>query len=459
MSVSRRTIPWLVAGVVIVVLAIVAAVVVPRLVAGDDDAVSRSAGTPQSTRPGSTPLSWQPCPDAQSDPDLAVQECAFLPVPKTWDDPASGTFLIHVRRLPAQPTAQSGTRLGSIVINQGGPGISSDAYTATALAGKMPELRARFDLVWFDPRGTGKSEPRLKPCTQALGLNQQQPEVGPYAWPQATGFRVDQQTALGRECLRLNEPEGRLIGTREVLRDIDALREALGDEQLTYLGYSYGTRIGTQYAKTFPDGVRAMVLDGTVDPSGTMLGLGRNLATGDPATVGLIRSSMAPAMQPVYDDVVRQLQITPITETSPEMGTVTTWTRWTFGQELGAIAVADSSAGLGPSAEAYICRLARQAQLPSGPCPQPDPQPTEPPRELPPDMIDWAPEASGSGGVTAAPARQLINCADLSGRPDADALAALMPPADQTDTPLTASFVLMYASMCSGLPEAWAPIG
>ncbi|MFI0432125.1 MAG: alpha/beta fold hydrolase [Candidatus Nanopelagicales bacterium] len=445
MAVPRRSIRWLLAGALAIVLVLVAAYLVPRL--GADDGVVRSSGATATARA----LNWQPCDDA------ADQQCAFLPVPKSWDNPGGGTFRLHMRRLPAQPATPGDAKLGSLIINTGGPDIASSGYEMEHTYGVLRELRAKFDLVWPDPRGTGKSEPQLQRCSQDPLLDRQQPAAGPFSWPQATAFRINQQTPSAAECLRLNPVDGKLIGTREVVRDVDAIRQALGEDKITYLGYSYGTRLGTQYAKTFPARVRAMVLDGTVDPSGTVLGLGQTMSAGDPLTAQLVRGSLSPQMQTVYDDVVRYLQTAIIKQRNIFDGTTIDNTRWTFGWNLGYWAAGTPSAKLADGVQADVCELARAAGLPSTPCPVESDEVATP--TPPQELADLTAAADASGPVNLSPARWLINCADLSGRPDADAIASLMPAADQPETPLPASFLMVYAAMCSGYPDAWAPIG
>lgn len=441
----------------VVALVVAAGLLGYRLVAGGSggnggDEVSRSAGGPAPAG-----LDWQACADA---PD---QQCAFLVVPASWSDPSGRTFRLHVRRLPAQPTSTAEPVLGSLVINTGGPGIPSSAYALGSLSAAASPLRAKFDLVWPDPRGTGLSEPTLVTCPQEPLLTRQEPAAGAFTWPQVTGFRIGQEAPLGAECMRRNAVDGKLLGTREVVRDLDALRQALGDDQLTFLGYSYGTRIGTQYAQAFPDRVRAMVLDGSVDPSGTVMGLGSTLAAGGVESSQFVRSSLSPGMQGVYDEVVQRLR----TEVIDVDGAVTT--RWTFGWDLAALAGGQPSAAANEQISQLLCDLARAASLPPGPCAERGPVVESSAGDSdPPVSLSDVEEVSGAGGtmtgapaepMALSPAKQLINCADLAGRPDAAALASLMPPADQPDTPLPASVVLMYVPMCSGYPEAWAPIG
>jgi pimeloyl-ACP methyl ester carboxylesterase len=217
-------------------------------------------------------LRWEGCGDyatgefdAEPLADPAVQ-CTRLTVPLDYADPGGETISIGVLRRPA---TDKSARVGSLLINPGGPGAAG-LSTAAALGAENEDLAARFDFVGFDPRGVGSSEPAVSCLTteerdadraddseldsSAAGVVAAEQENRDYA------AKCAQRTEFGAEMLAN-------IGTRDVVRDMDVLRSALGDEKLTYLGYSYGTRIGSTYAETFPANVRALVLDGAVDPN------------------------------------------------------------------------------------------------------------------------------------------------------------------------------------------------
>lgn len=192
-------------------------------------------------------------------PDL---RCARLEVPLDYADPDGRTARIAVLKAPAR-----GERIGSLLLNPGGPGgpgMSMAAIGATATLVRSP-LTERFDLVGFDPRGVGASTPAIDCATDAeLDRGEFQPTVtvGAGAWTEDDPRRVVRRCADGSG----GEDVLAHVGTRDAVRDMDILRAVLGDEKLSYLGQSYGTRLGAVYAETFPDRVRAMVLDGAVDP-------------------------------------------------------------------------------------------------------------------------------------------------------------------------------------------------
>jgi pimeloyl-ACP methyl ester carboxylesterase len=199
-------------------------------------------------------LAWTPCDDGFA--------CATLDVPLVEDDPAQGTVPLALTRLPA---ADPDNRIGSIVVNPGGPGASAVDFLQSSWAHVLPVVRERFDLVAFDPRGVGRSAPVRCAGTGELdrwfGLDPSPDDAA------ELDALVQGGAALTAGCAR---GAGRLAGhlsTREAVADLERVREAVGDEQLTYLGYSYGTTIGAAYVDRFPDRVRAMVLDGAFPQS------------------------------------------------------------------------------------------------------------------------------------------------------------------------------------------------
>jgi pimeloyl-ACP methyl ester carboxylesterase len=215
-------------------------------------------------------LEWGPCDGfARNDEDrISFQStgfrCAYLEVPLDYDDPAGRLVRIGVlRRQAAEPDA----RIGSLVINPGGPGasgMSAAARLARRLA--VDEVTRRFDLVGFDPRGVGSSEPTVV-CRTAEERDAERADLDLDTSPAGVARAEAEEREFAQNCAdRTGVDVLARIGSRDVARDMDVLRAALGDERLTYLGYSYGTRIGTAYAAEFPDRVRAMVLDGALDP-------------------------------------------------------------------------------------------------------------------------------------------------------------------------------------------------
>ncbi len=194
------------------------------------------------------PLQWEPC---------GGFDCATLVVP--WDEgtpsaaDAGRTMSLPVVRRPA---TGPGERLGSIVLNPGGPGGSGVSFLRAA-APSMQPLNERFDLVSFDPRGVNAADPALV-CRASLDDDVDIIGAGGLSTEQFTR----ELTAFHDSCAGDNAELVTVLGTDHVAADLDRLRDALGDEQLTYFGFSYGTRIGAVYAHLYGDRIRAMVLDG-----------------------------------------------------------------------------------------------------------------------------------------------------------------------------------------------------
>ncbi|RMI13884.1 alpha/beta fold hydrolase [Cellulomonas triticagri] len=190
-----------------------------------------------------------------------THECARLEVPLDYDAPDGEVASIALMRVPAR-----GEAIGSLVLNTGGPGgsgLSAASTTAAALA--QSPMTERFDLVGFDPRGVGASAPAVDCYSDAQADEGSVPTT---AIGTTVRWTQEDTRDLAEGCAEGSGGEEVLahLGTRDAARDMDVLREVLGDEQLTFLGQSYGTRLGAVYAEMFPEAVRAMVLDGAVDP-------------------------------------------------------------------------------------------------------------------------------------------------------------------------------------------------
>jgi pimeloyl-ACP methyl ester carboxylesterase len=187
-------------------------------------------------------------------------QCARIAVPLDYDDPDGEQIEISVVRLPA-----TGDRIGSLLVNPGGPGGSGIEYARQAEYIVSKEVRARFDIVGFDPRGVGESSPVR--CLSGPELDR---HVGLDATPDEEAEIRELERSARAFAEGCQAKSGKLlphVGTADAARDMDVLRAVLGDEGLTYLGKSYGTFLGAMYAHLFPDKVRALVLDGAVNPA------------------------------------------------------------------------------------------------------------------------------------------------------------------------------------------------
>ncbi|WP_240643809.1 alpha/beta hydrolase [Antribacter gilvus] len=183
-------------------------------------------------------------------------QCATADAPLSWQDAASGTIEVALKKAPAR-----GNKVGSLLINPGGPG-GSGVELVEGIDRFGGRLRDGFDIVGFDPRGVGRSTRVV--CLDDAGLD----EYLTASYPQdEEGLEEMAQNVreFGAACA---QNTGALLGnvdTQSVARDLDMLRAVLGDPKLNYLGYSYGTDLGATYAGLFPDRVGRLVLDGAVD--------------------------------------------------------------------------------------------------------------------------------------------------------------------------------------------------
>jgi pimeloyl-ACP methyl ester carboxylesterase len=214
-------------------------------------------------RPG-TPIKWEACKQGSSDgtPIPEGAECGMLSVPVDYSKPDGDVAQLAMIRIPA-----SGEKIASLIINPGGPG-ESGVEAAASLASTLPDtLRERFDLVGFDPRGVAGSTPALW-CNSDADNDRLRADPQVDYSPEGVAYIEKDTKEFVQRCVdKMGKEFLANVGTNNVAKDLDAMRAALGDEKLTYLGYSYGTRIGSAYAEAYPDKVRAMILDGPVDPN------------------------------------------------------------------------------------------------------------------------------------------------------------------------------------------------
>jgi len=219
------------------------------------------AGAPaaQKSQTGA-PIEWGACHQPGDLPKGA--QCGSLAVPVDYSKPDGAIAQIALIRFPA-----TGQRIGSLVMNPGGPGQSGVDGAATALESLPAGLHERFDLVGFDPRGVGASTPAVRCNTDA---ENDADRADPYVDFSPAGIaRIeDIEKQYVQRCVdKMGTEFLANVGTVNVAEDLDRIRAALGDDKLNYLGYGYGTLIGSAYAEAFPDRVRAMILDGAIDPT------------------------------------------------------------------------------------------------------------------------------------------------------------------------------------------------
>jgi pimeloyl-ACP methyl ester carboxylesterase len=255
-----------------------------------------------SAPPGSPPAAvvgelaqWRACPELLDEligdiapPGLIDQlteqvsyECATVAVPQDWDVPESPA-VFEIALVRARSTEQR-DRIGSLLVNPGGPGASGvEAAVFLSLGpllGGLPEtITGRFDVVGFDPRGVARSSP--VECFTDADLEEgfgSEPDPASRADFDAA---VAEQRAQAEQCGAKYGAALSHFSTRQTAHDLEALRQAVGDQQLTYLGFSYGTLLGAVYAQLYPEQIRAMVLDGAVDPAQDIIDGSRGQAEG-----------------------------------------------------------------------------------------------------------------------------------------------------------------------------------
>jgi len=219
-------------------------------------AAARAPGNAPSTLKGyyAQRLDWQPCDGGF--------ECARLLVPFDYARPGGRRFSLPVVKLPA---AEPSRRVAALVVNPGGPGGSGVDYALGARSEFPPAVLARFDIVGFDPRGVAASEPALT-CLTGPQLDTYLATDEMPANAAQLAQVVTQGKLYAKRCAQNSAALLPYVGTQNAARDMDVLRAALGESQLSFLGKSYGTYLGAWYAQLFPRRVRALVLDGAVDP-------------------------------------------------------------------------------------------------------------------------------------------------------------------------------------------------
>lgn len=206
---------------------------------------------------------WTPCRGFSSEvkiPGGAL--CGKLAVPVDYGRRGGDVATLAMIRFPA-----TGDKIGSLVINPGGPG-EPGIEAALGVFQTLPKrIHERFDLVGFDPRGVGASRPAIW-CNSDADNDRLRAEPNvDYSPAGVAHIEGETKQFVGRCVAKMGKNFLENVGTASVAKDLDAIRAALGDDKLTYLGYSYGTRIGAAYAEAFPRRVRAMILDGAVDPN------------------------------------------------------------------------------------------------------------------------------------------------------------------------------------------------
>jgi len=218
-------------------------------------AASTTAASTTTTTSAPAPLSWAPCGDGF--------ECARAHPPVDYARAGGATADLAVVRLRA--SGPPSVHLGTLFVNPGGPGASAVAFARGARRILAPTLLAHFDIVGFDPRGVGDSQGIS--CEDGPGLDRYFALDLTPDTPAEHQALVDGNRTLAQECARRNGPLLAHVDTPTAARDLDFVRASMGEDKVSYLGFSYGTYLGAVYADLFPSRVRAFVLDGAIDPA------------------------------------------------------------------------------------------------------------------------------------------------------------------------------------------------
>ncbi|KAJ5350617.1 hypothetical protein N7541_008344 [Penicillium brevicompactum] len=201
-------------------------------------------------------VKWSNCTITLPSPGF---DCGTLEVPIDWDNPSGAKVQLGMLRHKASKPSR---RIGSLLFNPGGPGDSAAVYVAAGSTLFGQDITDRFDIVGLDPRGVGLSSPIQ--CDPEL-YNQRVS-----SWPSnqtELDSLVQKFQKLGESCLNMTGPLVKHMDSISVAKDMEAIRQGLGDEKLNYIGLSYGTLIGQTYAELFPENIRTMVFDGNMDHS------------------------------------------------------------------------------------------------------------------------------------------------------------------------------------------------
>ena len=215
-------------------------------------------------------LTWKSCENGDF-------QCATAKAPMDWKNPATKSIDLALIR-----TTAPGTKLGSLLVNPGGPGASGYDFIRDSLTYAVDsKLQQNYDIVGFDPRGVNKSS-AVKCYQDSAAMDAFLFNVSPNPFG-SDGWIADQKASnlkFGQACLKFTGDLLGFIDTVSAARDLDLLRAVLGDKKLNYLGYSYGTLLGATYADLYPQKTGRLVLDGALDPTTSSFDVGATQAKG-----------------------------------------------------------------------------------------------------------------------------------------------------------------------------------
>lgn len=356
-------------------------------------------------------------------------QCATLTVPLDWRTPADGrTTTIDVRIMRSQEGG------GGLTFNPGGPG-GSGIESFPAIYSVLPDdVVSRFDFVGWDPRGVGGSGPKLEGCS----LPSLYPaDTGPVDWQGFWQDSFDAVAAANAACFAANPDSAPYLGTWQVVRDLNALRAALGYAQWNYWGMSYGTRIGNAFARTFPNRLRATILDGSLPANESIYRLG----TSFPANLAVTTELFPPLAAPGAARKVRLVEKF-LNSRVLALPDGTKLTRWDWAEQYRTLLVSQSQY---PVASLYIANLYSGISSTSAAERRKALKVVASISEKLREFIE--------GGQASAPVLAMVNCSDLHDRPTVDQLVT----ASQTvelNYGVTLPAFMGNAAVCAGLDPA-----
>ncbi|MFZ9988315.1 MAG: alpha/beta fold hydrolase [Candidatus Nanopelagicales bacterium] len=368
----------------------------------------------------SSSLRWTAC---EGD-GLKGAQCAFLRVPRDWARPSAGNYRIAVARIRAEVAPTRGV----LMFNPGGPGGAGLDALRFVQRGLPKEVRDSFDVVTFDPRGVGESQPTFAPCrTPQPDL----PATGPVDWEAATSAYVDAMSAALQECFEANSADAEFVGTWQVIRDMDSLRRALGVKKISFWGMSYGTTLGRAYAQQFPQRLRALVLDGTITPTPSVGDYAREHIWDDATAIQVMLGAFGARSKRAYRTVMSFLE----DQTIPtEDGDVLT--RWSVSSYLVNKAAYQSQWDEAKQLINALHVVIRTSRAVS--------------RDVARRITSSAVTTRAGGGTN--PAYHFVNCSDMHDRPSVRVIAGAAEEAAKVGGTALGATPLGEGTQCAGLP-------
>lgn len=369
---------------------------------------------------------------------LAGWDCYTLIVPLDWDN-VDDTRTASIAMAVKPATGSKRERIGAMTFNPGGPGEAA-LPLASVLYDELPEqIQRRFDFVAWDPRGIGASQPQLSGCGEVSPPPPENPyeppATGPVDWRAFAQTYIEVSAPILSDCYERNPDVAPYLGTWQVIHDLDAMRAALGENQWTYWGMSYGTRIGYWYAREFPDRLRAFILDGSW-PANMGLRTWAGMDTWSFAYATQQFGSQFGKKMPVkFDRVLTAMNRRTVVNDGEE------YTRW----DVAPLIFVNISYQTSYPAIVDVINGAYQALF--------HPNANKAARGFA-KMKRGLKVLEKNADTSAAFNIQMINCSDLDGRPSLDGVAAMAQSAYENNSVYAGNSVMTKGVFCEGLPES-----